>query len=165
VSNSSNAATSPDSGQIERLERFFRAYRSAGPSDPTIQKAERLALLFDKIGPLLRQGLPTHPSRILPAQLDGNRLKACLAALKEPLGLARSSGEFTNVWAIAGLKRNEVRNAAVLAWLLDPNGSHGLGHAVSCALLARIDDRLQEGKWSKQDLLNGRRGCRRDVAA
>lgn len=103
MSNSSNAATSPDSGQIERLERFFRAYRSAGPSDPTIQKAERLALLFDKIGPLLRQGLPTHPSRILPAQLDGNRLKACLAALKEPLGLARSSGEFTNVWAIAGL--------------------------------------------------------------
>jgi hypothetical protein len=31
------------------------------------------------------------------------------------------------IWTIAGLRRNEVRNAAVLAWFLDPRGSHGYG--------------------------------------
>lgn len=43
-----------------------------------------------------------------------------------------------NVWTVAGLKRSELRNAAALAWLLDPRGTHGLDDAVLRALLGRV---------------------------
>ncbi|OAN11164.1 hypothetical protein A3K86_19575 [Photobacterium jeanii] len=39
-----------------------------------------------------------------------------------------------NVWAISGLKRDEVRNTAVLSWWLDAKESHGLGER----LLAQV---------------------------
>ena len=46
----------------------------------------------------------------------------------EPLYLSeKRRGAEMNVWQQSGLKRNEVRNTAVLAWWLDPQGSHGLG--------------------------------------
>jgi len=34
---------------------------------------------------------------------------------------------FSNVWEIAGLKKDELRNSRVLAWYLDPKAGHGLG--------------------------------------
>jgi len=37
------------------------------------------------------------------------------------------NGSEINVWAISGLKHDEVRNTAVLAWWLDKTESHGLG--------------------------------------
>jgi len=43
-----------------------------------------------------------------------------------------------NVWDLAGLKRDEVRISAVLAWALDCRGSHGLGDAVTTALMDRL---------------------------
>lgn len=39
------------------------------------------------------------------------------------------SGSAINIWEVAGLKRDEVRNTAILAWLLDCHGSHGQGNA------------------------------------
>lgn len=46
----------------------------------------------------------------------------------EPLYLSeKRRGAEMNVWQQSGLKRNEVRNTAVLAWWLDPQGSHALG--------------------------------------
>ncbi|MEZ8573925.1 PD-(D/E)XK nuclease family protein [Vibrio splendidus] len=38
-----------------------------------------------------------------------------------------NSGSLINVWTVSGIKRNEVRNTAVLAWWLDCHESHGLG--------------------------------------
>lgn len=46
-----------------------------------------------------------------------------------------------NVWEINGLKRDEVRNTAVLSWWLDMNASHGLGNAL---LKQVIKDHLPE---------------------
>ena len=43
-------------------------------------------------------------------------------------------GSEINVWAISGLKHDEVRNTAVLAWWFDKSESHGLG----CQLLRQI---------------------------
>lgn len=38
-----------------------------------------------------------------------------------------SNGSEINVWAISGLKDDEVRNTAVLGWWLDKNANHSLG--------------------------------------
>ncbi|EOD6327541.1 PD-(D/E)XK nuclease family protein [Providencia stuartii] len=43
-----------------------------------------------------------------------------------------------NPWEVSGLKRNEVRNSSVLAWLLTPNGSHGFGKTPILTLLKYI---------------------------
>ena len=32
-----------------------------------------------------------------------------------------------NVFEMLGIEKNEIRHSAFLAWLLDPNGTHGLG--------------------------------------
>lgn len=48
------------------------------------------------------------------------------------------NGHGINVWEIAGLSRDEVRNSAVLAWLLDRNGSHGKKSLFLAAILAAV---------------------------
>lgn len=57
-----------------------------------------------------------------------------------PLYLANiKQGAVINVWQQAGLKHDEVRNAAVLAWWLDCNGSHGLGSTLLAQLLRTLN--------------------------
>lgn len=38
------------------------------------------------------------------------------------------AGHTINVWSIASVGADEVRNCKILAWLFEPKGSHGLGH-------------------------------------
>ncbi len=66
-----------------------------------------------------------------------------LQALHRKSAAARASGAFLNVWSIAKLKRDEVRTAAVLAWILDAHGTHGKGNALLCAIL----DQIKEAGW------------------
>jgi hypothetical protein len=55
------------------------------------------------------------------------RVAQTIEMLAEPLAQAQQQGAFLDVWGVAGLKRNEIRTASVLAWLIDPAGSHGAG--------------------------------------
>lgn len=58
------------------------------------------------------------------AELSGSplreRLESMLSDIRVPLAKVRSAGTLLNPWAMAGLKRDEVRNAAVLAQLWSP---------------------------------------------
>lgn len=47
--------------------------------------------------------------------------------LSEPLKLVQHRALSFDPWEVAGLERKEVRNTAILAWLLDPEGTHGFG--------------------------------------
>jgi hypothetical protein len=47
-------------------------------------------------------------------------------------------GEFVDIWSVAGLKRDELRHASVLAWFLDPNASHGFEHEIFHAWMSRL---------------------------
>jgi hypothetical protein len=93
--------------------------------------ASRLASFLADIGPLKEQwasgSLPVDPTRLTTYLADANRL----------LLSARSRGEMINICDVAGLRRNEVRNAAVLAFFLKPHGTHGFGHAILEAFLKR----------------------------
>ncbi len=61
-----------------------------------------------------------------------------LAVLGDSIGRAPPKIAPINIWSIAGLRRDELRNAAVLAWFLDPRGSHGLGSAALRGFLAEV---------------------------
>jgi hypothetical protein len=96
-----------------------------------------LASYLTAAGPLLRIK-PMHEQLPLVAHVpDCTVVASMLDALKEAMIPAVGRGDFLDVWQVAGLKRNELRNAAILAWLLNPRGSHGRRDAILRAVLNR----------------------------
>jgi hypothetical protein len=100
-----------------------------------------LRRFFDRAAPLLRtQAAGTGEVTAQPAAppLEPDRLRRTLTTLAEPLRRARPATLPLNVWSVAGLNRDELRNAAVLAWFLNPRGGHGLGEAFLAAFFAEV---------------------------
>lgn len=95
----------------------------------------RLPALLETLRPLVREEVLTPP--VLP-DVSPERI-AALTELIIPLHIQEwENGCAINVWDIAGLKYNEGRNSAILAWLLDPRGTHGLGTRVISHLLRLV---------------------------
>ena len=126
-----NGAVHP---QADRLDRFFRDWRAARAEEPLGLLAERLNRFLASLRTL------TSPedlaARGVGPALDPIRLQAVFDTLRAPLAGAKAAGAFFNAWAAAGLKRDEVRNAAVLASLLDPQLCPGTGPAFLWELLS-----------------------------
>lgn len=100
-------------GIEHRLTRFLSVWRR---SSAARSQVGRLEIFVQKVSPLL----PRRPSRPLVVQIDIERLRKVLPELSGAMRAARSDGGSINPWAVAGLKRREVRNAAVLAALWSP---------------------------------------------
>ncbi|WP_336855627.1 PD-(D/E)XK nuclease family protein [Pseudescherichia vulneris] len=85
-----------------------------------------------------RRALDNHSAELPAVALDARQLSVFMAELEQPLAALRH-GTFTfDPWEVAKLGRNEVRNSAVLAWLLDPHGNHGYGDLPLKALLGAV---------------------------
>jgi hypothetical protein len=110
---------------FSQARRALRAREAAGPGERLLAFLERYRALAP------RRAKPRRDGR-----LDGldARLPIVIAAIATPIADARASGAFANLWTVAGLRRDEVRTASVLGWLLDPRGSHGCGPAFAVAL-------------------------------
>lgn len=66
-------------------------------------------------------------------------LESWFLKMDQPLIDARKGAFGCDPWEIAGVDRDEVRNSAILAWLLNPKGNHGLGDRALCALLSKLN--------------------------
>ena len=105
------------------LQRFFADYQAC------------------RTPPLVHTSKPEPKS----LQVDTTKLADWFADMAQPMVDARRGAFQFDPWQVAGLGRDEVRNSAVLAWLLNPKGSHGLGDAAMLGLLAdlrRFDGRF-----------------------
>ena len=71
-------------------------------------------------------------------KLDVSKLTQWFSVMAQPMVDARRGAFQFDPWEVAGLGRDEVRNAAVLAWLLNPKGSHGLGDVAMSGLLGDL---------------------------
>ena len=78
---------------------------------------------------------------IEPTGQDWSGIHAMLTSLSAPLQAARTEGGMMNPWALAGIGRREVRNAAVLAGLWRPAGGGDTAVAFLDAFLRRIEQR------------------------
>lgn len=67
--------------------------------------------------------------------LDPDRAARLVASLVGSKDLLQKQGKTINVWKVAGLARDEIRNTKVLAWALDCRESHGFGGAIFESLL------------------------------
>lgn len=96
-----------------------------------------LGAFLSAAAPLLRERSAALSARISAApQTSAARLSSLLVEIASALPSTR--GHVPDIWSIVGLKRNEVRTARVLTWLLDPRGSHGAGDAYLQSLWREI---------------------------
>lgn len=73
-------------------------------------------------------------------------LQHLFTVLEKPLLAIRHDSLRFDPWHAAGIGHNEVRNSTLLAWLLNPAGSHGLGQIPLYALL-KILHKKSSGKF------------------
>lgn len=95
------------------LAAFFAEFAAASAMTLVTQDfAECLAQFFEEL-PVIpsEQVVPDHPS---PSESDLGRF---FDQIKPPIDAVLASGGLLNLWAIAGLKHNEVRTAGALAGL------------------------------------------------
>lgn len=84
------------------------------------------------------RALDTQLTKSPTVAVDAQQLSGFMAEMEQPLAALRH-GTFTfDPWEVAKLGRNEMRNSAVLAWLLDPHGNHGFGDLPLKALLSAV---------------------------
>lgn len=106
--------------------------------------AGRLSRFFDALRDSLTPEIIASLEPEARMELDATALGCWFAKLRNPMAHLRKNGGFSNPWEVARLGRDEVRNTAVLAWLIDPLANHGLGDILLRALLERIH-RAQPG--------------------
>ena len=109
------------------------------------QVADDLPALLDEL-----RGLSFGPSEPAPKKEiftadDIPALPVFLEMLRAPFDAVESSGAMGHPWSAAALKRDEVRNASVLRWFLDPRGGHGWSDALLVDLLRRVGCHLPDG--------------------
>lgn len=106
------------------LGRYLAAFRGLGP--PPL--ASRLSDFLSRARALRQpDDQPTSSPPPPRAPLDQTRLRQTLTALGPALGRRRRLAPDLNVWTVSGIGFDEVRVSSVLAWFLNPAGSHGEG--------------------------------------
>ena len=66
----------------------------------------------------------SEPEKIL----DYKQLQSFLKEVEAAINHSKKNGDFVNVWEIAGIDDDELKNTQILSWFLDINGSHGQGN-------------------------------------
>lgn len=100
---------------------------------PSSQLAKSLSEFLDCFSRIeVSQTMPAKPVATPP---DSTILSNWLASMALPLLATRANAWNFDPWEVAGLGRDEVRNSRILAWLLNPMGSHGFGDVVLVRLL------------------------------
>jgi hypothetical protein len=135
---------------LETLDRFFRELRAVTQPRPAASSmASSLEIFFAQFAelrPLLADQKPVLRSRNNDPSPD--RLISFFRDYYPIARVAARLGDMINVWEVAGLKRNELRNAAVLAWLFDPHETHGCGADIFLGFLRLIEARKGKSRLS-----------------
>ncbi len=145
-----------------QFDTFFQRWHSLQPqaADPTAA----MAAFFDAW-----RRIPAPPAP-RPPTLDARQFTEFAAAFPAAHERHLRSGVRANAWRSVGVGHDEIRNTAVLRWLLDRFGDHGQGPDLLVALLehlqqpelaalarrapyhARVEQRLSEAGDSRVDI-------------
>lgn len=114
------------------------------PFAGTDRLADKISAMFSALRPVLSADFDDEPPIQQPIP-ETSALIDFFARARQPFEAIKASGLLCNPWAVAGLKQDEVRNAAALGWFLDPRGNHGYGDTVLASLLVRVASVLPGG--------------------
>ena len=108
------------------LQDFFDAWQATPPLTTEGNLSSRLADFFKAFSVLEPLSAPATPE----ISIDVSRIERFFAELNQHQATLSARTLAFDPWQVIGLRRDEVRTVRVLAWLLDPHGSHGLGSAI-----------------------------------
>ncbi len=123
-----------------RLANFFSAFDSLTRS-ATFEQS--LALFFDSFLEFKKTSGISKPIAKTTC-INYEKLALWFNELRSPLIESRKGAFHCKPWDLAGLNRDEVRNSSVLAWLLNPKGSHGLGGIALTPVLQKLHEHLPD---------------------
>lgn len=124
----------------DRLATFFVDWRGAQRGGQGSPLPDRLARFFEQFRSLKADAAKriSEPPQQCSTPLDHTVLGQMFECLRKPLEQARAAGAFSNVWTIAGLRRDETRNTAVLASFFDQKSHREIGADFLWAFLQRV---------------------------
>lgn len=111
--------------------------------DPASVNVERLERAFQELRVLTR-GMTPQPAK---QSFDLGKIERAFQDLRQGLSRAKETGGIINPWSIAGLKRDEVRNAGALAGLWLPEFGGGVSRRF---LAATLQGALPDTDWSQE---------------
>lgn len=126
------------------LPQFFSNLERVLAQNKDQYDLSNLENFFENLHKLLPAKVPLTNSNTYQHLSNLSTFKCWIESLAIPLSIAKREGYFCDPWEISGIKRDEVRNSRVLAWLLDPRGSHGFGNLFLRTLLANLRQNSSE---------------------
>jgi hypothetical protein len=147
------ASVTPSASLASRLGVFLPAVRQARALEPQAALVERLSPFLAAVRALQA---PTPNRAPIPAkappEIDLERVRSMFQTVGAQLRSVAREGELLDLWSVVKLKRDEVRNASVLAWLLNPRGSHGQGTLLLETLMAQVAFKAPDWSLSAAEL-------------
>lgn len=123
-------------------------------SIPNPDLASSLSNFLDEFARLQASKVVQLKTEVSPP--DCHLLSNWLSSMITPLEAVHTSAWSFDPWEVAGLGRDEVRNSSVLAWLLNPKGSHGFGSSVLQSLLSYVHKQKNHFPYSAGGYCNVR---------
>ena len=122
---------------LQSVRSFLIALRALGGGDARLN-LNRLSNFFSEVARLRRLTGEAAPIETTEQPPGPMRLAEFAAKYRPLYEAAWRDGAFVDVWSVASVQSNEIRNAAVLAWLLDARQTHGRGNTILGAWLRRL---------------------------
>lgn len=120
----------PDPDALAEMFSSLRDYFSGRSS----RLADDLPNLFDALrGISFISAVHTAPTQVQRPAVGA--MINFLDSMRSPLEGVDASGLLSDPWAASALRRDEVRNASVLRWFLDPRAGHGCADTLLADLL------------------------------
>ena len=143
---SMRVADATNKNRIERLHRFFEAMHALSDQAASENKNRSSLKHFFAEFAQFKSIIAAKPEQktIIESQVSPVRFNEFIEHFGPLSQQLRKAGEFIDVWEISGLKRIELRNASVLAWLFNPNQTHGRGSAIFQTFIRRLAELHQE---------------------
>lgn len=133
----------------ERARRFMGVWQTRMPP-PSANLSDRMARFFHAFRMLRPQTLQPFQREPLAAET----LRRLFQRVSAPCRNARQRGDLLDVWELAGLRTDEVRHTALLAWAIDPRSEHGLGSEILRGIWARAIIHGRDGAVSARSLMD-----------
>jgi PD-(D/E)XK nuclease superfamily len=128
----------PEAERLDSLKAFFEAWHELSkPKQTAADPATSLAEFLGKFR-MLRTAEPEPEHAEVEPRLNPDRLSQFCTAFRPIFDALQRQGEFIDIWSVAGLKRDELRHASVLAWFLNPAESHGFKDKIFRAWMQKL---------------------------
>ncbi|QAZ67284.1 PDDEXK-like family protein [Solidesulfovibrio carbinolicus] len=123
--------------QIEKWRIFFEQWRSVSSTSATHEHEQKSKLgQFFSTYPGLR--LLEKPKLEYPFPLSQEQCSVFFAQFRKYFDDHRKAGNNVDFWRLAGIGTVEMRNSAILAWMLNCDGDHGQGNLFLDSLLEMV---------------------------